>query len=81
MKIILTTVENQDNNNNSNETNINFKECEKELRKVYKIPDNQTIYMKKAEVLQKGMHIPKIEYDVYSKLNGTNLIKLYYFIN
>ena len=76
MKIILTTVENQVNNNNSNETNINFKECENELRKVYKIPDNQTIYMKKTEVEQKGMQIPKIEYDVYSKLNGTNLIKL-----
>ena len=32
--------------------------------------------MKKLEVIQEGMKIPKIEYDIYSKLNGTNLIKL-----
>jgi hypothetical protein len=32
--------------------------------------------MKKIEVIQEGMKIPKIEYDIYSKLNGSNLIKL-----
>ena len=32
--------------------------------------------MKKMDITQEGMKIPKIEYDVYSKLNGTNLIKL-----
>ena len=32
--------------------------------------------MKKIDVKQEGMKIPKIEYDVYSKLNGSKLIKL-----
>ena len=34
------------------------------------------MYMKIIDVKQEGMKIPKIEYEVYSKLNGTNLIKL-----
>ena len=32
--------------------------------------------MKKLDVVQEGMNIPKIEYDIYCKLNGSNLIKL-----
>ena len=32
--------------------------------------------MKKIDVEQEGMKIPKVEYDIYCKLNGTNLIKL-----
>ena len=32
--------------------------------------------MKITEVFQEGYKIPKVEYDVYSKLFGTNLIKL-----
>ena len=32
--------------------------------------------MKQIEVNQEGMKISKIEYDVYAKINGKNLIKL-----
>ena len=32
--------------------------------------------MKKIDVIQEGMKIPKVEYDVYSKLNGNILVKL-----
>ena len=32
--------------------------------------------LKKIDVKQEGMNIPKVEYDVYSKINGTNLVKL-----
>ena len=32
--------------------------------------------MKKIDVIQEGMKIPKIIYNVYSKLNGSKLIKL-----
>ena len=28
------------------------------------------------EISQEGMKIPKVEYDVYAKLNGKNLTKL-----
>ena len=43
---------------------------------VYIISDNEIIYIKKLDVIQEGMKIQKIEFDVYSKLSGTNLEKL-----
>ena len=77
MTITLTTTENQKNNNNSNNiTKIDLGECENLLRKAYNLNINETLYIKKIDVKQNGMKIPKIEYDVYCKLNGTNLIKL-----
>ena len=57
-------------------TNIGLGECENILRKIYTIPVEKKLYMKKIDVKQEGMKIPKVEYDVYFKLNGTNLVKL-----
>ena len=74
--ITLTTVENQKNNINTNMTIIDLGECEYLLRDYYNISINEKLYMKKIEVIQEGMKIPKIEYDVYCPLFGTNLIKL-----
>ena len=48
----------------------------KRIKKFYNLTDNEIIYMKKMEIIQEGMQIPKIEFDVYSKLYGENLIKL-----
>ena len=76
MSITFTTTQNQKNNINKNVTTIDLGECEKELRFHYNLSINETLYMKKVEVVQEGMKIPKIEYDVYSRLFGTNLIKL-----
>ena len=76
MTITLTTTENQKSNSNKNKTTIDLGECETLLRKAYNLSDEQTIYMKKVDVKQEGMKIPKIEYDVYCKLFGNNLIKL-----
>ena len=76
MKIILTTSENQKNNINNNMTNIDLGDCEKSLRRTYNLSDDEKIYIKMLEVSQEEMRIPKIEYDIYSKLNGENLIKL-----
>jgi len=73
----LTTTENQKNNNDyKNITSIDFRECESILRKIYKIPDDNKIYMKKIDIKQEGMKIPKIEYDIYYKLNGKKLVEL-----
>ena len=74
--ITLTTSQNQRNNTNNSLTKIDLGNCETLLRKEYNISENETLYMKKIDVIQEGMKIPKIEYDVYSKLNGTKLIKL-----
>ena len=76
MIVTFTTTQNQKNNLNNNKTCIDLGGCEKLLRKYYNLTNNETLYMKIIEVIQKGMKIPKIEYDIYNKLNGTNLIKL-----
>ena len=76
MIITLTTTENQKNNENVNLTIIELGDCERNLRHFNNLSINETIYMKKIDVKQEGMKIPKIEYDVYSKLNGSKLIKL-----
>ena len=76
MTVIFTTVHNQKNNKNNNITSINLGECESLLINQNNISDNQTLYMKIIEVSQEGMKIPKIEYDVYSKLSGNKLEKL-----
>ena len=55
---------------------ININDCENSLRQTYNISNNQKIYIKKIEVVQEGYKIPFIKYNVYSKLNGTNLIRL-----
>ena len=74
--ITLTTTDNQKNNNNSNITTIDLGDCEYKLREAYNIPNNSKIFMKKIDVIQEGLKIPKVEYDIYSKLNGKNLTKL-----
>ena len=76
ISITLTTTQNQKNNINNNKTIIDLGDCENLLREEYNISENDLLYMKKIDVFQEGMKIPKIEYDIYSKLSGNNLTKL-----
>ena len=76
MKITLTTSKNQKNYLNDNLTNIDLGKCEKELQKYYNFKENEILYIKKIDIIQEGMRIPKIEYDVFCKLFGDNLTKL-----
>jgi len=76
MLITLTTTENQNNNENVNLTKIVLGDCEMNLKRFYNLSKNETIYMKKMDIKQEGMKIPKIEYDVYCKLSGSKLVKL-----
>ena len=76
MKITLKAANNKENNTNYNITQINLGECENKLRLYYNISKEKSLYLKQIEVNQDGMKIPKIEYDIYSKLNGNNLVKL-----
>ena len=57
-------------------TKIDIGDCETKLRNFYHIPDNETLYMKKIDIIQEGMKTLKVEYDIYAKLFGKNLIKL-----
>ncbi|MBO6244164.1 MAG: hypothetical protein J6O41_06350, partial [Clostridia bacterium] len=76
MTVTLTTTESQKNNTNNNVTIINLGECEALLRHEYNISDNENLYIKKIDLIQEGMKIPKVGYDIYAKLNGTNLVRL-----
>ena len=76
LKIILTTSDNQKNNIDNNMTNIDLGECENSLRQANNLTNDDILYIKMLEIFQEGMKIPKIEYDIYSKLNGENLTKL-----
>ena len=76
MKISFSTTEKQKSNINKNITALDFTECENVLRTVYNISDDKKLYMRKIDIEQDKMKIPKILYDVYSKLNSTDLIKL-----
>ena len=75
--ITLTTTENQRKNKNKDKvTLIDICDCEYLLRQAYNISPSEKLFMRKVDIEQEGMNIPKIEYDVYSRLNGSDLIKL-----
>ena len=75
IKVILTTAANQRNNENENVTLIELGECGTLLKEFYNIKDDK-LYMKKIDIIQDKMQIPKVEFEVYSKLNSSNLEKL-----
>jgi len=75
LKITFTTLNNIKNKTN-NMTEIDLDECEGLLRGHYNLSDNETLYMKKIDIIQEGRMTPKIEYDVYAKLSGNNLENL-----
>ena len=75
LKVILTTNENQKKINN-NTTNIDLGDCEQSLRRTYNLSNNTALYIKMLEISQEEMRIPKVEYNIYAKLNGENLQKL-----
>ena len=74
--ITITTVQNQRNNIYHNMTRIDLGECENQLRNFYNLTYNETLYIKKIDAIQDGMKTLKVEYDVYAKLFGKNLINL-----
>jgi len=76
MLITFTTTENQKNNKETNMSTIDLGFCEQLLRNFYNLTNNQTIYIKKIDVIQDGMKAKKIQYNVYSNLSGKKLEKL-----
>ena len=74
--IILTTTKNQKNNLYKNKTTINLGKCEDKLKQVNNISYNNSLYILKYDIIEEGMKIPKIEYEVYNKLSNNEIIKL-----
>ena len=81
-KFTFTTTNNQRNKNNNgeirNETIIDLGGCETLLRWSYNMTENDTLYMLKIDTDQDEMKTPKINYEIYAKLNesDSNLVKL-----
>ena len=75
-KVTFTTSENQKNNLDSDMTTIDLGDCEQSLRQTYNLTNGEKLYIKMLEISQEGYQIPKVEYDVYAKLDGKNLTKL-----
>ena len=77
LQITITTTDNQRKNINViNQTNIDLGTCEVALKNHYNISINDTLYIKKLEIKQEGMRIPKIEFDIYFKFSKKYLEKL-----
>ena len=76
MKITISNTQNQNNNADKNISTINLEQCASLLRKFYNLSENEILYIQKIEVIQEGMKIPKIEYNIYGKLSGDYLKKL-----
>ena len=72
----LTTSNNQKNNYNANISSVDLGQCDLLLREHYNISENENLYIRKIDVAQDGMKIPKIEFDIYAKLNNSNLEKI-----
>lgn len=51
-------------------------ECEQILKERYNISENDTLYMRKIDIKQEGMRIPKVEYDIYCKNFDNKLIQM-----
>ena len=74
--IILTTTDNQKNNEEKNKITMNLGQCENIIKKNYNISNNDSLYILQIITEEEGMKIPKIEYEVYYPLNSNNLTKL-----
>ena len=76
MIITITTTKIQKNDVDNNMTSIDLGKCEITLKQYYNISFNKILYMKKIDVIQEGMKIPKVVFDIFSKINDTDYLKL-----
>ena len=70
MAIILTSTQNQKDNEEKNNITMNLGECENILKKEYNISKNNSLYMIQIISEEEGMKIPKVEYEVYYPLHN-----------
>ena len=74
--IILTSTQNQKNNEEENYITMDLGECENILKSYYNISKTNSLYILQI-ISEEGMKIPKVEYEVYYPLyNSNNLTKL-----
>jgi hypothetical protein len=76
LSIILTSTKIQKIDENTNNITIDLKECEYILKDFYNISYNSPLYILKYIFEEKGMKIPKVEYEIYYPLYSIDLIRL-----
>ena len=69
----ITSTENQYNNINKNISTINMGECEKYLKDIYNISQNDSLLIYKIDYFQEGLLIPLIRYEIYHPLTKEKL--------
>ena len=75
MTIILTSTQNQKDNEDKNNITMNLGECENILKNKYNISKNSSLYMIQIISGEEGMKIPKVEYEIYYPLYNNNDLK------
>ena len=74
-QIILTSTTNQKNNEDINNITMDLGQCENILKNNYNISYNNSLYILQIISEEKGMKIPKMEYEIYYPLNNENELK------
>jgi len=75
--IILTSTQNQKDNEEKNNINMNLGQCENILKNYYNISRNDSLYILQIITEEEGMKIPKLDYEIYYPIyQRNNLTKL-----
>ena len=74
-QIILTTTSNQKNNEEENNITMDLGQCEDILKNNYNISNNSSLFILQVISEEKGMKIPKMEYEIYYPLNNNEELK------
>ena len=61
----ITSSENQNNNEYTNISSIKLGDCEEKLKNKYKIDYNDSLIIFKVDLIEEGLKIPIIEYEIY----------------
>ena len=71
----ISTIDNQKINMDNNITSIFLGQCETKLRDYYfNILENVTFYIEKTDIKQEGIQIQRLKFNIYFKLNSSNLL-------
>ena len=78
LKYVFTSTSNQKNNYDKNNISMDLGQCETDIKNAYNISLNDSLYILQLIKEEKGMKIPKVEYEIYYPLNNdtNNLTKL-----
>ena len=76
--LIITNNNNQKKqiNSKTNITSIDFERCEKKIKTLYNISENESLYILKMDIRQEGYKIPKIQYEVYYHCNNDSKLSI-----